>query len=140
MVHSRAALPIELKAKRFAEGCQRSFGGVGFSCLEGDIVDLTRGGTAAFSGAMAFSNDGGPFGMHGDAHPCDVDGEEGAAVFAGKDAAGFNRLPVPAIKSEYAVGFRDHEPTLYVRKLPAIGFAGADLADVNAATKGLCLF
>ena len=76
---------------------------------------------------MAFPNDGCPVRMHGDAHPGDIDRQEGAAVLAGKDAFGFNRLPAPAVKAEDPVGLRDGVPAFEIGELAAMGLAGADM-------------
>ena len=87
---------------------------------------------------MAFPNDSCAIGMHGDPNPCDVDREEGAAVLAGKDAFGFDRLPAPAVKPKDPVGLRDGVPALEIGELPAMGLPGADMAviEVDAAAPG----
>ena len=69
-------LAIKLKSKRFAEGGKRPFGGIGFGSLESDVVNVTRGGPAAFPRAMAVADNGCPIGLHGNAHFGDIDGEE----------------------------------------------------------------
>ena len=76
---------------------------------------------------MALTNDGCPIRMHGDPHPGDIDRQERAAVFAGKDAFGFDRLPVPAVKAEDPVGLRDGVPALEIGQLPAMGLTGPDM-------------
>ena len=60
----------------------------------------------AFTGAMALADDGRAVGMHGDPHPGGIDRQECAAAFAGKDAFGFDGLPVPPVKAEDPVGLR----------------------------------
>jgi hypothetical protein len=70
------AFSIKLKPERFAKGCQRAFGSIRFCRLECDIVDLSRGSTAAFTRSMAFSNNGGAIGVHSNPNAGDVDGEE----------------------------------------------------------------
>ena len=122
------AAPIELKTKRPAEGRQRPLGGIGFRRLEGDVVHLAGGGAAAFAGAMAFPDDGCALRLHGDADPGDIDGEESALVFAGKDAFGFDGLPAPAVKAEDPVGLRDRVPAFEIGEFPAMGLAGADMS------------
>ena len=69
-------LAIELKSKRFAEGGERPFGGIGFGGLESDVVNLARRGATAFARAMAFADNGCSIGLHGNAHFGDIDGEE----------------------------------------------------------------
>ena len=68
----------------------------------------------SFAGAMAFSNDSSAIGMHGDPNSCDVDRQECAAVLAGKDAFGLDRLPAPAVKPKDPVGLRDGVPALEI--------------------------
>ena len=136
----RPAAPIELKTERFAEGGQRPFGGIGFRGLERDVVHLAGRCSAAFAGAMAFADDGCAVGMHGDPHPGDIDRQEGAAVLAGKDAFGFDRLPVPAVEAEDPVGLRDGVPALEIGELPAMGLTGADMPVIGIAPQRLHLF
>ena len=81
----------------------------------------------AFAAAMAFADDCLPVCMHGDPHPGDIDREERAAVLSGQNAFGFNRLPVPAVEAEDAVGLRDRVPALEIGELPAMRLAGADI-------------
>ena len=83
-------------------------------------MDLTRGGAAAFAGAMAFSNDGCAARLHGDADAGKVDRQERSTGLASQHTAGFERFPAPAIKAEDAVGLRDGVPALQVGKLPAV--------------------
>ena len=67
-------------------------------------MDLARGRAAAFAGGMALPNNGRAIRMHGDPDPGEIDRQEGPAVLAGEDTAGFDRLPVPTVKSENPVG------------------------------------
>ena len=78
--------------------------------------------------------------MHCNPHFGDVDGQECAAVFSGKHAAGFDRLPVPAVKAEDTVGFRDRVPAFNIREFAAIGLAGADMPVIEIAPQRLHLF
>ena len=77
-------------------------------------MDLAGRGSSAFTGAVTFANDGRAIGMYRDAHSGDIDGEEGAAVFAREHAAGFKGLSAPAIEAEDPVGFRDRVPAFDV--------------------------
>ena len=49
--------------------------------------------------------------LHGDPYLRDIDGQKGAAVFAGENTAGFDCLSAPAIKAEDPVGLQDREAT-----------------------------
>ena len=119
---------IKFKPERFAERRQRSFGGIGFSGLERDVVDFTGRGAPTFAGAVPFTNDGCTVGVHGDPDPGDVDRKEAAAVFTREHAAGLDGLPIPAIKPEDPIGLRDRIPALDIGELAAIGLARADVA------------
>ena len=56
-------------------------GGIGLRRLEGDVMDLARGGSWAFPGAMALADNGCPVrGLQGDTYPGDIDGQERALV------------------------------------------------------------
>ena len=127
------AAPIELKTEGLAKGGQRPFGGVGFGRLERDIVHLAGGCSAAFAGAMAFPDDGRAICLHSDPHPGDIDRQEGAPVLPGKDAFGFDGLPVPAVKPEDPVGLRDGVPALEIGEFAAMGLSGADIAMIGLA-------
>ena len=135
-----AAAPVELKTKRLAEGRQGPLGGIGLRRLEGDVMDLAGGGASAFPGAMAFPDNGCPIRLHGEPHPGDIDGEEGALGLPGQDALGFDGLSGPAVKAEDPVGLRDRVPALEVGQLPAMGLPGADVAAVGLAPQRLQLF
>src|SRR5262245_26784496 len=66
-------LPVQLKPKRFAEGRQRPFCGIGLSRLESNVVHFTRRVATALAGTMAFTDDRRAIGLHGNAHLGDVD-------------------------------------------------------------------
>ena len=89
---------------------------------------------------MAFPNDGCAIGLDGDPHLGDIDGEEGAAVFPGQNATGFDGLSAPAIKAEDPVGLRDRVPAFDIGELTAMGLAGADLPAVEISPQRLHLF
>ena len=131
------ATPIELETKGFAEGCQCSFGGIGFGDFEGNIVHLARRCPAAFAGAMALLNDGRAICMNSDPNSRDIDRQEGAAVLAGKDATGFDRLPVPAVKPEDPVGLRNRVPAFEIGQFAAMGLTGAGMAVIEIAPQRL---
>jgi len=42
-------LPVKLKAEWFAERRQRPFGGIGFCCLESNVVHFARRDATAFA-------------------------------------------------------------------------------------------
>ena len=88
---------------------------------------------------MALTNDGRAIGMHGDPNSCDIDRQEGPTVLAGKDAFGFDRLPVPAIEPEDPVGFRDRVPALEIGQFAAMGLTGADMAVTGMTPQRLYL-
>ena len=79
-------------------------------------MDFARRRTPAFSGAMAFPNDGCAVRLYGDAHPGGIDRQESSPIFAGEDGTGFNRLPTPAVEPEDPVGLRDGVPAFQIRK------------------------
>ena len=62
--------------------------------------------------------------MDRDPYPGDVDRQEGPAVFASKHTAGFNRLPIPPVKPEDPVGFRDRVPALDIGRARGHGPRG----------------
>jgi hypothetical protein len=78
--------------------------------------------------------------MHGDADPGEIDRQEGSAVLTGQHTAGFDRFPVPAIKTKDAVGFRDGVPALQIGQFAAIGFAGPNMGPAGLAPQRLQLF
>src|ERR1019366_10193778 len=88
------------------------FGGVRFCSFNGDIVDLARGCTSAFTRSVTFTNGCRATCVHGNPHSGDIDGEECAAVFAGEDTAGFKGLSAPPIEPEDPISFRDRVPAL----------------------------
>ena len=90
---------------------------------------------------MTFPNNSRTIRMHGDSNSGDIDRQEGAAVLAGKDAFGFDGLPVPAIKPEDPVGLRDGVPALEIGQFAAAGLTGPDMAviEVDAAARELVL-
>ena len=69
-------------------------------------MHFAGGRAATFARAVAFPNDGGAMGVHGDADRGGVDGEEVAAVFAGEYAFGLDRLLIPAVKAKDPIGRR----------------------------------
>ena len=91
-------------------------------------MHLARRCSVAFTGAMAFPNDGRAIRMHGDPDPGDVDRQEGPAVFAGKHTAGLDRLPIPPVEPEDPIGFRDGVPAFDIGQLAAMGLTGPDMA------------
>jgi hypothetical protein len=88
---------------------------------------------------MAFPNDGCAVRMNGDPDPGDIDRHECAPIFAGKDAFGFDGLPIPAVKPEDPVRFRNRVPALDKEQLSAMGFACADMAVIEIAPQRLHL-
>ena len=96
-------------------------------------MNVTGRRAAALTGAVAFANDRAPVGLNGNAHLGNIDGGKGPAIFAGEDATGFHRFPVPAVEAENAVRLRDRKPALDVGELTTMGFAGADLPAVEIA-------
>ena len=86
---------------------------------------------------MTFSNDGCAAGLHRNPHPGGIDSEEGAAIFAGEDATGFNRLAAPTIKAEDSIGLRDRVPALNVEEFAPMGFACADVSMIEVTSAGL---
>ena len=96
-------------------------------------MNLSRGSPATFTRTMPFADDCRSFSHNGDAHLGDIDCNEAAAIFAGEDATGFHRFPVPAVEAENAVRLRDRKPALDVGELTTIDFAGADLPAVEIA-------
>ena len=78
--------------------------------------------------------------MNGDPDPGEVDRQEGPAVLAGEDTAGFDRLPVPTIKAEDSVGLRNRLPALEVGQFAAVGLAGPDIAAIGLTPQRLNLF
>src|SRR5450759_2289286 len=82
---------------------------------------------------MALTNDGCAIRMHGDPDPGEVDRQEGPAVLAGEDTAGFDRLPVPTIEPKDPVGFRDRIPAFDVGQLAAKGLTRPDMAVIEVA-------
>ena len=132
--------PDRARDRTVSEGRQRPFGGVGFGGFERDVVHLARRCAAAFTGAMAFPNDGCAVCMNGDPDPGEVDRQECAPIFAGKDATGFDGLPVPAVKPKDPVGFRNRVPALQIGELPAIGLTGADKPVIGLAPQRADLF
>ena len=89
---------------------------------------------------MALADDRCAAGMHRNPHPRDIDRQERASVLPGQDAAGFQRLPAPAIKAKYPVGFRDDIPALQIGELAAIGLAGPDHPGIEVAPERRELF
>ena len=79
---------IKFKPKASTESCQGSFGRIGFSGLEGNVVDFTRRCAPSFAGAVPFTNDGCTVCMDGDADPSDVDRQKATAVLTRQNAAG----------------------------------------------------
>ena len=53
---------------------------------------------------MAFPNDGRAIRMNGDSDPGDIDCQEGSPVLTGKDAFGFDCLPISTVKPKDPVG------------------------------------
>ena len=88
---------------------------------------------------MAFPDDGCAIGLHGNPHPGDIDGEEGAAVLPGQHAFGFDGLPAPAVKAEDPVGLRDGVPALDIGELATMELTGADLPVIEIAPQRQCL-
>ena len=103
-------------------------------------MHLAGGRPVAFPGAMALADDGRAVCMHGEPDPGCIDGEEGATVLAGKDAFGFNRLPIPAVKAEDPIGLRDGVPALDIGEFPAMGLSGTDMGTVRLPPQRLQLF
>ena len=66
--------------------------------------------------------------------PGEVDRQECAPIFAGKNATGLDRLPVPAIEPEDPVGLRNRVPTFDVGQLAAMGLTGADMTMIEIAS------
>src|SRR5262244_3033494 len=89
---------------------------------------------------MSLSNDRCAASLHRNPHTGRIDSNEGAAIFPGEDATGFNCLPAPAIKAENAVGFRNCIPSLDVRELAPTGFAGADVTMIEVTPQCFHLF
>ena len=102
-------------------------------------MDLAGRAAAAFTCAMAFSDNGDPAGLHGNPYPRDIDGNKCAAVLPCEHAAGLDRFPIPAIKAKDPVGFRDRVPALDIGELAAVGLARSDLAGVEIAPQRLYL-
>src|SRR5664280_3868477 len=94
----------------------------------------------AFTGAMAFPNDGRAVRMYGDAHTGGVDRQESSPIFAGKNAFRFDRLPVPAVEPEDSVGFRDGVPAFDIGQFAAMCLTRADMTVINIAAQCLYLF
>ena len=88
---------------------------------------------------MAFSNNRCPSGLDRDPHFGDIDGQEGAAIFPGENATGFDRFSAPAIEAEDPVGLRDREPAFDIGELAAIGLARTDLPAVEISPQRLYL-
>ena len=82
---------------------------------------------------MTFANDGCAIRVHRDAHLGDVNGKERAATFTGKDAAGFQCFPVPAIKTEDPIGLGERVPTFDVMELTTMRLARVDTAAFQIA-------
>src|SRR5215475_13583710 len=133
-------LPVQLKPKRFAEGRQRPFCGIGLSRLESNVVHFTRRVATALAGTMTFTDDRRAIGLHGNAHLGDVDRAERAAVFSCEDAARLDSFTAPGIKAEDPIGFRDREPAFDVCQFAAMGLARADLPAIEVTTQRLQLF
>jgi len=94
-------------------------------------VHLARRCSVAFTGAMAFPNDGRAIRMNGDPDPGDVDRQEGSPVLTAKHTARLDGLPVPTIKSENPVGFRNCVPALKIGQFAAMGLSGPDMAGLG---------
>src|SRR5262249_16915885 len=123
----RSALPVKLEAERFAEGCQRAFGGIGLGGFERHVVHFARSKTTTFARAMPFADNDGAIGAYGKPHLGDIDGDKAAAALARKNTAGFDRFAAPAVEAEDSVGFRDGKPTLDIGEFAAMRLARADL-------------
>ena len=103
-------------------------------------MHLARGRSVAFTGAVALTNNGHTVRMNGDPHPGDIDRQECASIFAGKNAFGFDGFPVPAVKAEDPVGLRDGVPAFEIGQLPAMGLPGPDVGAVRLTPQRLQLF
>src|SRR5664280_2393459 len=134
-----SSVRIECQTKGFPECCKCAFGGVRFCSFNGDIVDLARGCSSAFTRAVTFTNRSRATCVHGNPHAGDMDGEECAAVFAGEDTAGFKGLSAPPIESENSIGFRDRIPAFDIVERAAIRFSGTDIAVTEIAPQRLNL-
>ena len=89
---------------------------------------------------MAFANDGRAVGVHRDPDPGDIDREEAPTVFTGEHTARFERLSIPPVEPEDAIGFRDRVPAFDIEELSAIGLAGADITVIEVAPQCFHLF
>ena len=78
-----------------------------------------------------------PVGLDRNPHFGDIDGQEGAAIFPGKDTAGFDGFSAPAIEPKDPIGLRDREPAFDIGELAAIGLARADLAAIEVSPQRL---
>ena len=114
------ARPIKRKSERFAERGECTLGGVGFSRLEGRVVNLTGRGAATFTRSMTFPDDCCAVRVHRYPDTGRVDRKKRSSIFARKYATGLDRFPIPAVESEDPVRFRDRVPSLNVGERPAI--------------------
>ena len=118
---------IKRQSERLSECGKRPFGGIGFRGLERDVVHFARRCATPFARAVAFPDDGCAIGVHGNAHPGDIDGEECSRGCHGLGTHLDSTVSVPAIKPEDPVGFRDRVPTFDIGEFATMGLARADM-------------
>ncbi len=123
-------MAIKFKAERSAERGERAFGAISFGRFQSNVVDFARCASATLTSAMSFADDSQTIGLHGYPYLGDIDGEERAAVFAGKHTAAFDRLSVPAIETKDPISLGDRMPTPNVGELTTVKFTAADMTPV----------